>query len=312
MEEILQLKKRFSRKDKTNFLNQLKIILDNLGYSTETKSFRSFIKSVNLETTTKKTDYLFLAHYDTGTKMPFWMKLIMQFFGINRQLIMILLVIVFSILFFILKENIIKIYPFLVEYKIILKLTFFIILLSLFLPMLFPNTHNFDDNTSGVIALIYLAKKFKENGIENAKFVFVDNEELGLFGSNAHKKYLKKNNLLSNDCKIISIDCVGGKGEFPIIIRNSKSDYENIFKTAIEKEFGLCKSIKMLLPASDNYSFKKYGAINISFADNSLISNGYWIKNIHSSNDNEINLNRIEKLCETITKIVYDENKINK
>lgn len=294
MEEILNIKKRFSRYNKTKFLAVIKDKLNDYGYEFKEKKFWRLLTSINLETKNDNPEYIFIAHYDTGTIMPFWMNWLMKLIGINRQLLMIFILVGFIKLFI----------PFVEGYQPIvgeiLSAFIFIPLLLIFIP----NSKNYDDNTSGVITLLKLAKRFKDEGMENAKFIFVDNEELGLFGSAAHKRYLEKNKLISNNCKVISIDCVGGNGKIPLIIQNTKSEYQEIFKNAIKKEFNECKTVRMLLPASDNFSFKKYGAINISFVDKTIIPNGYYIKNIHSYKDKEIDLDRIDRLCNTLVETI--------
>jgi phosphoribosylamine--glycine ligase len=119
---------------------------------------------------------------------------------------------------------------------------------------------------------------------------------------------LEKENLISPNCKIISIDCVGGVAKFPLIVRNSKSDYAKLFHDEIQKEFEDCKSIHSFIPFSDNYSFTKYGALNISFVNKAIVPGGYSLPNVHSSNDVHIDLNRIEKLTDALMNIVKKEN----
>lgn len=296
MKELLDIRKRFNRYEKTKFLNIVEKKLSELGYETERKKFVNLLVSENLETKNNNPEYIFIAHYDTGTIMPFWMNWLMKLIGVNRQILMI----VFTV------GLISYLIPFVEGYDPfigrILSLIFVISLLLAFIP----NRRNLDDNTSGVIALLNLAKRFKEEGLDNAKFVFVDNEELGLFGSSAHKRYLERNSFISKSCKVISIDCVGGSGKTPLIIRNSKSDYASLFQDAIGKGFDKCEMVKMLFPASDNYSFKNYGAINISFVDKTIIPNGYYIKDIHSYKDKKIDLEKIDKLCDIITEMVVN------
>ncbi|MFA7081348.1 MAG: M28 family peptidase [Bacteroidales bacterium] len=296
MKELLDIRKRFNRYEKKKFLKIVEDKLTELGYETERKKFVNLLISENLETKHDNPEYIFIAHYDTGTIIPFWLNWLMKLIGINRQILMI--VIIVGLINFLI--------PFIGGYQPIIANVFSaIIFISLILAFI-PNRRNYDDNTSGVIALLNLAKRFKEEGLDNAKFIFVDNEELGLFGSSAHKRHLEKYNLISKGCKVISIDCVGGSGKTPLIIRNSKSDYASLFQDAIGKGFDKCEMVKMLLPASDNYSFKRYGAINISFVDKTIIPNGYYIKDIHSYKDKKIDLEKIDKLCDIITETIVN------
>ena len=162
--------------------------------------------------------------------MPLWISWLIKIFGVNNQLPIIILVAFLT-----------NLLPTLSELHIFFDIVYWIIFISL-LTILIPNRKNFDDNTSGVIALLLLAKKCKESEINNVKFIFVDNEELGLIGSRAHRKYLEKENLILPNSKIISLDCVG-VGKLPLIIRNSKSKYETLFFKKLKDEFKFCKSI---------------------------------------------------------------------
>ena len=295
MEKILEIQRRFFRKEKNKFLDAVEEKLTEYGYEFERKKFGFFIKSVNLETKSTQPEYLFIAHYDTGTILPFWLSWLMSFFGINNQLLMLIPLFLFIGLLSALSSIHIAFY--------IIFLLFYISLLTI----LIPNRKNFDDNTSGVIALLSLAKKCKEHGIEHVKFLFVDNEEFGLFGSRAHRKYLRKRSLITPNTKVISIDCVGN-GKFPLIVRNSKSNYEEIFYKAFQENYEFCKSIRMILPCSDNYSFRKYGALNISFVNKAVMPGGYTISKIHSSKDNFIDINQIEKLTDVLADIIHINN----
>ena len=217
----------------------------------------------------------------------------MRLLGVNYQILMLILMALFLRADF---SNLPEVPGY------ILSAIQFVFVISLFL-VFFPNGNNFDDNTSGVIALLQLAKKCKENGIDNVKFIFVDNEELGLFGSRAHQRNLRKRQLITPNTKVISIDCVG-TGKIPLIIRNSKSNYAETFHKEFLNNYETCKSIRLLFPLSDNYSFKKYGALNISFVNKAVIPNGYFIPKIHTSGDNSINVNQIEKHTDVLADIV--------
>ncbi len=297
MKDIIDIKRRFVRSEKKLFLRAVGKKLNEYGLDFELKQFGRIFKSINLETKHSNPEYIFIAHYDTGTILPFWLNWSMKIFGINRQLITMFLLGLFISLVPALLAN----------YGAFDERIVFIILGVTFLSVFIPNRKNFDDNTSGVITLLTMVHSFQKNNITNAKFIFVDNEELGQFGSRAHLRYLKKENLISDNCKVFSIDCVGGVGNIPLIMRNSKSDYLSVFKKELENEFGICKEVKLELPASDNYSFKKYGSMNLSFVSESVVSNGYYIKNIHSHKDSEINLDRINIISDLITRMVIKE-----
>jgi hypothetical protein len=291
MKELLEIRQRFKRSDKKRFVEQIERKLQELGFDTEQKHFGKILKSINIETKNDNPDYIFIAHYDTGTILPFWFNWSMRLFGINRQLlIMFLIGLSIPIITGLLGDLIPNI-------DRIVSILLGLSMLTIFIP----NKSNLDDNTSGIITLLSLAERFQRNRILNVKFIFVDNEELGLFGSRAHFNYLKKNHLIADTCKVFSIDCVGGQGDIPLIISNSRSDYLNYFKNKLTDEFGKCKAVKMELPASDNYSFKKIGALNLSFVSKSIIPGGYYVKNIHSFKDKQIDIDRINRISDFST-----------
>lgn len=289
MEEILKIKRRIGRKSKNRFLNLVEKELEEYGYTSKKHTFKGLFKSVNLETEEDDPGYLFIAHYDTFTIMPFWLTWLMRLVGINRQILMIGLMMVTFAFVTILQDK----YPGWGD-------AVYYTLIASMLTMLIPTPVNYDDNTSGVITLLKLAKQCKEKDIKNVKFLFADNEELGLIGSSAQAAYWSRKQTLPPHCKIISIDCVGGTGEIPLLIRNSRSSYEPALREALSKKFGVCKSSRMILPASDNFSFKGYGAINISFVKKSLLPGGYCIPNIHTPKDNKLDESRMDHLAEML------------
>ncbi|MCI0405073.1 MAG: hypothetical protein L0209_03195, partial [candidate division Zixibacteria bacterium] len=61
-----------------------------------------------------------------------------------------------------------------------------------------------------------------------------------------------------------------------------------------------------ILPLSDNYTFKKTGAVDISFADPSTIPGGYYIPRIHSPADNDFNAQQVTHLIECLADFLGD------
>src|SRR5690554_193168 len=290
MEKILEIKKRTNRYEKEKFLAVLEEKLSALGFECHQDVLGGISTKVNLSTKCENPDYIFIAHYDTGNIMPFWIDWLFRIIGVNRQLLMIGIIIFWSKYFM----------PWLeVTQEVVATSLSFIFGLSFF-SILFPNPKNFDDNTSGVITLLTIAELIKQKNLDNIQLLFVDKEEKGLLGSFAQYRKMKNDGSLKNNPKVISIDCVGGRGEIPLIVRNGKSSYEKEFADLIEKGFGKCKSIRTLLPLSDSFAFRKLGALNISFVSKSLIPGGYFIKGIHSPMDKFLKTERIEKLAKLL------------
>jgi hypothetical protein len=77
----------------------------------------------------------------------------------------------------------------------------------LFLLILGPaNKTNANDNTSGVVTLLEIARTLPENQRHKVCFVLFDLEEAGLIGSSSYRKKHKK---ASNNQIVLNLDCVG-------------------------------------------------------------------------------------------------------
>jgi hypothetical protein len=81
----------------------------------------------------------------------------------------------------------------------------------LILMMVGPaNKHNANDNTSGVVTVLEIARTMPEMHRDKVCFVLFDLEEIGLFGSAAYRQKHKKQ---SNDQIVLNLDCVGDGNE---------------------------------------------------------------------------------------------------
>ena len=269
--------KRFTRKEKEQFLQLVEHELSGLGYETRRISKNGLIKNVHLETINNDPDIIFIAHYDTGVLLPFWAEGVMRISGITRTWLQLLIIIsLFQLL---------NLLAFPVIEKAVTYL-FYASLISFFIP----NTNNLNDNTSGVITLLAMAEKLKKYPDINVKFVFTDNEENMLAGSFNLKKMWKKEGFSFKDKKIISVDCVG-RGNTPLISYNLNGSLAKDLHEILSKGNNEVKKVNMwLTPFSDAYPFRKQGAVNINMSDKSLIPGGYYLKNIHSLRDKDVSV----------------------
>ncbi len=78
-----------------------------------------------------------------------------------------------------------------------------LLLLMLFGP---ANKHNANDNTSGVVTLLEMARNLPEELRKDVCFVLFDLEEAGLIGSAYHRKAHKA---ATNNQVVLNLDCVG-------------------------------------------------------------------------------------------------------
>ena len=68
------------------------------------------------------------------------------------------------------------------------------------------NRHNANDNTSGVVTLLEIARTMPENQRHKVCFVLFDLEEAGLIGSESYRKQHKK---ATDNQLVLNLDCVG-------------------------------------------------------------------------------------------------------
>jgi hypothetical protein len=253
-----------------------------LGFQITPKSI--FSKNVvigNLET----AEYILGAHYDTPPRMPsFLMKSVLAY----NIIVTFFIVAIFAI-------------------GILLELPVFVpsIIAALFMGynwgfLAISNKYNFNDNTSGVLTLLYLMAKLNNPKVA---YVFFDNEEKGLFGSLGLAKYLHKNKLDFRRRKHIIFDCVGVGNVFsldhfknPLLANELKATFDKLNIPDYECEVRKGTPLEL----SDHVSFARnthVGIFAMTREKNKLV-----LKNIHSHKDREINLNNIivvSKLIET-------------
>lgn len=193
---------RKSKKQKASFRADVIAWLETLGYcvAVEQGSFRSSNVVIGDPKTAR---YLVTAHYDTCARLPFpnlitpcnvWTFLLYQFF-------VCLMLIIPSAAVGAAAGWLLRSFD--------LGYFLFMILLwaSILLMMIGPaNPSNVNDNTSGVVTLLEIAKSLPELHRKNVCFVLFDLEEAGLIGS---ASYRKKHKAEVSGQLVLNLDCVG-------------------------------------------------------------------------------------------------------
>lgn len=295
---------RLTKKQKERFLEELEKELQDRHFETERVNTRSLvILNRSLVTKCKKPRVIFLAHYDTPTIMPAWGSILFRFFGHTRQIMGL-----FFVLALLLTPSFV---PFFSEQP---QISTFMSIISVALLVtsistLIPNPHNREDNTSGVIGLMALADwaKDKPHIKEHIQFVFLDNEELGLLGSNGVKRLWNKQQHPYSDAAIVCLDCVS-RGQKPLIVYHKNDAIAQRVMPFLQEHLPEAKKIDMnIIPLSDNYTFRKVGAIDISFADPSLLPGGYYIPRVHVPADNDFSPTNLSSLIAGLTEFLLHE-----
>ena len=193
---------RKSKKQKQAFRADVTQWLQNLGYPVceEEGSFHSCNLVIG---DPQRARYLVTAHYDTCARLPFpnlitpcnfWTFLLYQVF--ICLMLMLPALAVGGLVGYLL-------HSFDIGYFLFVVLLWAAIVLMLIGP---ANSSNVNDNTSGVVTLLEIARSIPELHRKNVCFVLFDLEEAGLIGSASYKKKHKRE--ISNQL-VLNLDCVG-------------------------------------------------------------------------------------------------------
>lgn len=201
MDVLTKFPVRKSKKQKQAFREAVLSYAKELGYAAAVEKGSSGSRNIVIGDP-KTAKYLVTAHYDTCARLPvpnlitpcnFWPFLAYQ---LLVALVMIIPPLIPAVLIGWLAQN------FELGHMVWLVLFWIMFLLMLFGP---ANPQNANDNTSGVIAVLEIAKTLPENQRHKACFVLFDLEEAGLIGSASYRKKHKKE--IRNQI-VLNLDCV--------------------------------------------------------------------------------------------------------
>ena len=254
----------------------------------------------DFETTTNmifgnvNADVYLMAHYDTP-KNNTLLRPIAAFSGSTSYFInflfcaVILAILGFLLLYFIGNTAL-----------IILSAVIAVYILSNFI---FINKNNYSNNTSGCMALIYIAKLLHDKYpklLDNICFIFTDKKESGSKGAFKFERALARQigkKTFSNKV-LINFDCIGGADKRMCIFTNQKKSGFNLaneLKNCSDKNIEVHKK---LLFSADYSSFLKMQAVTVMSCSKSIIPLFMYVKNIRTRRDKIINLNMISDYCE--------------
>ena len=111
------------------------------------------------------------------------------------------------------------------------------------------NKHNANDNTSGVVTLLEIAKSMPEKYRDRVCFVLFDLEEAGLIGSSSYRKLHKSQ---TDKQIILNLDCVG--------------DGDELMMFPTKKLLGCAQKIELLKQITGQYGRKSIAIREKGFA----------------------------------------------
>lgn len=294
------IRKKVSQKEA--FRKDIKAYVTGLGYDCTFENVKKGAENIvigNPET----AKYLITAHYDTpsGMLFPNFVTPCSFLIYILYQFLVIGLFIGVSVLFG-------AIAWFLSHSEDAAKLTgitvYWIVLLTLrFGP---ANKNNANDNTSGIVTLLEIARTLLPIHRDKVCFVLFDLEEAGLVGSKAYRNAHK--NVTENQI-VFNMDCVGD-GDHIIFFPTKKAKKDDSLLRRIYRVGGwfgqkniLLKKDGLYFYPSDQKNFPVAFAIG-AFSKKKFL--GYYYSRIHTSRDTVLEETNVNLLRAAISTIVSE------
>ena len=220
---------RKSKKQKQAFRDAVESYVKTLGYESTIEKGAMGVRNIVIGNP-ENAQYLITAHYDTPAQMlipnlitpcNFW-----TFVGYQLAVTVGLLLIA--------ALPGLLLYAFGISGEIARRVCGLSMYTLCILLMVGPaNKSNANDNTSGVVSVLEIAKSLPEDYRSKVCFVLFDLEEAGLLGSSAYRKAHRKQ---SDDQVILNLDCVGDGNE--LVMFPTKKFKKDAVKTDLLR--GIC------------------------------------------------------------------------
>lgn len=288
---------RKSKKQKQAFRDAVQSYAQSLGYSVTIE--KGSLGSRNVVIGDPETaKYLVTAHYDTCARLPvpnlitpcnFWAFMAYQIF---LAIVVFVPIILASMLVDFLTNN--------------ADLTFWVtealLILSLVMIYVGPaNKRNANDNTSGVVTVLEIARTLPENQRHKVCFVLFDLEEAGLIGSASYRKKHKK---ATDNQIVLNLDCVGD-GDAMMMFPSAKLKKDRVKLTSLYKACGYFGE-KSITVREKGFSFYPSDQSNFPYGVGICALNkskfGYYQGRIHTPKDTvleETNVNILRAALST-------------
>ena len=295
---------RKNKKQKQSFRNDVLLYVESLGYDTKVEQGSCGAKNIVLGDP-EKAKYLVTAHYDTPASIgiPNFLTPCNAFAFIVFQIFIVAVFILIAVAVALVTNLITDNRE--LAFDLMMLAYWLTLILILFGP---ANRNNANDNTSGVVTVLEMAKSMPENLRHQVCFVLFDLEEAGLIGSSSYRKAHKK---ATETQIILNLDCVGDGNEivfFPTKkLRKDGKKLEWLYgaigrygdKTidVREKGFPMYPSDQMNFP---------YG-VGIA-ALNRKKGIGLYLDKIHTKKDTNLDITNVNILRACLTTLVTQQN----
>ncbi len=281
---------RKTKAQKAAFREALIWELQKLGIEAREEKCRNLPGSVNvIAGDAENAELIFGAHYDTPARMlvPNFITPRNPLVYIGYQLMIVLLFIAAALL--------VSLPMWWIEPDF-MPLTFMVVywVLLLFMMMGPANPNTYNDNTSGVVALIEMLEKMDEDTRKQCAFVFFDHEELGMMGSAAFAQMHKK---AAKHTPMINLDCIGDGEHLLLTVKRAfrkDEKTDSALKAAFEGGGSVLNvNAASTVYPSDQSSFKK--AVGVAALKKRKVI-GYYMDRIHTAKDTVLEEKNLERV----------------
>lgn len=294
---------RKSKKQKAAFRESVTAYLEKLGYSTTVEKGSYGAQNIVIGDP-KTAKYLVTAHYDTPASIGLpniltpcnlltyllWQILLVGGFVVGA--------IVFGVVTGLLFDS--------TELAGVAAAVFYwgLLLLMMFGP---ANKSNANDNTSGVVTLLEIARTMPNLQRNKVCFVLFDLEEAGLIGSSAYRKAHKAE---SDNQVILNLDCVGD-GDHIIFFPTHKAKKKETLMLDIQRLSGCFGNKRIEVKKKGFYTYpsdQKHFPIAFGIAAfHKKRGIGYYVAKIHTKKDTVLEETNVNILRAALTTFICGE-----
>lgn len=179
-----------------------------------------------------------------------------------------------------------------------------LLLLFMFGP---ANKSNVNDNSSGVITALEIARTMSQMHRDKVCFVLFDLEEAGLVGSGVYRKAHKEE---SNNQIILNLDCVGD-GDHIIFFPTKKAKKNEKLMEELHRIGGWFDKKHIMLKKDGFYTYpsdQKHFPVGIGIAAfNKKKGIGYYVAKIHTKKDTVLEQTNVNLLRAALTTLICGE-----
>ncbi len=307
MDVLTNYQVRKSKKQKQVFRDAVWEYAEKLGYPVQVKSGSFGVKNLIIGDP-ENAKFLITAHYDTCAWMPFpnWITPCNLLVYLAYQLLVVFVLIAvavgvgFGVSSWTSDSQ--------VAYFACLAVYWLLLIGMLNGP---ANRHTANDNTSGVITVLEIARDLPESLRSQVCFVLFDLEEAGLRGSSAYRSAFKKQ---TEHQIVLNLDCVGD-GDHIVMFPTRKMRKDNCAMELLRKSVGSFENKSISIHESgfshypsDQANFPK--GVGIAALHKGKI--GLWLGRIHTHRDTVLEETNINILRDAILSIIGESEAINR